>query len=452
MAKRTPKSTTNPVNAGNSPGFSKLQIEYWPIGRLKPYERNARKNDHAVDRIVQSLKAYGFAVPVLVKQDGTVVDGHLRLKGAVKMGMAEVPVIVCNSWSEAQVRAFRLMANRSVNWAEWDLDILADEMKELAAMDLDLSLTGFDEAEFVQFVAGAGLTDPDEVPPAPERPVTRTGDLWCMGEHRLLCGDATRADDAVRLMAGESAGLMNIDPPYGVGYANEDRPNPGVAKPRVAGDAFKDKALQGFLESAFSVALLALRPNAAWYLWHAHLTQGFFAAAAAAAHVILHRQIIWVKPVLLLTRGQYHWKHEPCFMGWVEHNEPPDYGRGAGERDQTTIWEIASVTQAERKEFNHATPKPVGLFEIPIIKHLKPHEIAYDPFAGSGPQFIAAEMTGRKCYGMEIEPKYCDCIVTRWQNFTGREATLDGHGATFAHVKEGRLLGEQDAIKEEALT
>jgi hypothetical protein len=198
-----------------------------------------------------------------------------------------------------------------------------------------------------------------------------------------------------------------------------------VAKPRVANDKLQEEKLQAFLEAAFGPAAnIALAPNAAWYLWHAHLTQGFFAAAAAAvaAAVILHRQIIWVKPVLLLGRGQYHWKHEPCFMGWVRGHEPPDYGRGNGERDQTTVWEIASVTQAERKKFDHSTPKPVGLFAIPIIKHLRREEICYDPFAGSGPQVIAAEQLERRCYGMEIDPRYCDVIVERWQQFSGGKA------------------------------
>ncbi len=249
------------------------------------------------------------------------------------------------------------------------------------------------------------------------------GQIWTIGAHRLMCGDSTDAGAVARLMQGEKAGLMNTDPPYGVGYANSERPNPGVAKPRVAkprvaNDEFKDEELQEFLEAAFRTAVSeALLPNAAWYLWHAHLTQGFFAAAAAAAaaHVILHRQIIWVKPVLLLTRGQYHWKHEPCFMGWVQGHMPPDYGAGNGERNQTTIWEVGSVSQADRKEFNHSTPKPVGLFSLPIVKHLKRGEIAYEPFAGSGPQFVAGQEAGVRVFGTELEPKFCAVILERME-------------------------------------
>jgi DNA modification methylase len=272
--------------------------------------------------------------------------------------------------------------------------------------------------------AASDGADADAIPEPPKVPVTQRGDLWILGDHRLLCGDSTSEEDVRRVMGGARAVLMNTDPPYGVSYANDDRPNPGVAKPRVAKDDLSDAALQAFLESAFRPAKsIALVDNAAWYLWHAHLTQGFFAAAAAAAaNVVLHRQIIWVKPVLLLGRGQYHWKHEPCFMGWVDGHQPPDYGLGNGERTQTTVWEIQSVTQAERAEFNHATPKPVALFEIPIVKHSRGGESVYEPFAGSGPQVIAAEKHGRRCHAVELEPMHCDVIVERWQKFSGKAA------------------------------
>ena len=223
-------------------------------------------------------------------------------------------------------------------------------------------------------------------------------------------------------MAGERAGLLHSDPPYGISFDNSALGPDRKVYAAIENDELRDAQLQAFLESVFAAATThALQRSAAWFLWSAHKTQGFFAAAAlSAAHVVWHRQIIWVKPRLILGRGMFHWRHESCFMGWVQGHQPPDYGRGHGERDQTTIWEIDGVTQAERQEFGHATPKPVELFTIPIVKHLQPGEIAYEPFAGTGPQFIAAEQLNRRCFGMEIVPSFCQLILDRWSAFTGK--------------------------------
>ena len=401
---------------------------------LKPYEKNPRKNAEAVEAVKRSLVEFGFQNPIIADKKLNVIAGHTRLKAAQALGLKEVPVLIADKLTPAQVKAYRIADNQTGNIAKWDFELLPLEIAELEADGFDVSLLGFPEDELgrITQTENEGLTDPDEIPEAPEA-ITKPGDLWLLGEHRLLCGDSTRAEDVARVMGGKRAVLMNTDPPYGVAYANEDRPKPGVAKPRVAkprvaNDTMQDAELQTFLEKSFKNAKTeALQINAAWYLWHAHLTQGFFAAAAAAAAaaVILHRQIIWVKPVMLLTRGQYHWKHEPCFMGWVEGNQPPDYGAGNKERNQTTVWEVGAIPSAERKELNHSTPKPVGLFTIPIVKHTLKSEICYEPFAGSGPQFIAAEQLNRKCYGLEISPQYCDVICKRWEQFTGKKAVLE---------------------------
>lgn len=420
-----------------------LQIETLPTSALTPYARNARTHSpEQVAQIAASIREFGFTNPVLIDGQGGIIAGHGRVMAANRLGLADVPCIRLAHLSDAQRRAYVIADNQLALNAGWDEALLAVEIGELKDMDFDLDLTGLGMEEIERLLA---LNDPpppppdgaDDVPEVQPDAITQPGDIWVLGKHRIMCGDSTDADNVKRLMAGEKAGLMNTDPPYGIAYANDDRPNPGVAKPRVAkprvaNDELCDEMLQKFLENAFRAATKeALKNNAAWYLWHAHLTQGYFAAAAAAADVILHRQIIWVKPVLLLGRGHYHWKHEPAFMGWVKGNQPPDYGAGAGERNQTTVWEVGQISQAERKEFNHSSPKPVALFELPIIKHLKAGEIAYEPFSGSGPQIIAAEKTGRRCYAMELSPQYVDVAVKRWQQFTGQTATLEATGQPF---------------------
>lgn len=397
---------------------------------LAPNPHNWRRHPEPQRRAMQEvLREIGYAGALLAREDDTgklhLIDGHLRADITPEQ---DVPVLVLDVDEQ---EALKLLAV---------YDPLAAMAETNAAALAKLLGMAKLESEALKKLAGETAGEGGEKPiiedePPPVRPdaFTKPGDLWLLGSHRVLCGDSTKREDVDRVMAGEKAGLMNTDPPYGVAYANDDRPNPGVAKPRVANDCLVDEILQQFLESAFRPAKqIALAENAAWYLWHAHLTQGFFAAAAAAAaQVVLHRQIIWVKPVLLLGRGQYHWKHEPCFMGWVKGNQPPDYGLGNGERTQTTVWEIGSVTQAERKDFDHATPKPVGLFTIPMVKHLRVGEIAYDPFLGSGPQVIAAEQLGRRCFGLEIEPRYVDVICRRWAKLTGKTPVRDGDGVLF---------------------
>ena len=416
-------------------------MESVPIATLSQDPANARKHDDKnLEAIKASLRRFGQQKPIVVDSSNVVRAGNGTLAAATALGWDSINVVQTDLQG-SEATAYAIADNRTAELAEWDESVLAASLSSLADVDETwLSDLQFSEKELAELVASTQEQEiiEDEVPDLTTDPVTQTGDLWILGEHRLLCGDSTNKKDVSRLMKGEKAVLMNTDPPYGVSYANNERPNPGVAKPRVAkprvaNDELTDEKLQKFLENCFQCAVeLALKKNAAWYMWHAHLTQGYFAAAAAAAaaDVVLHRQIIWVKPVLLLGRGQYHWKHEPCFMGWVKGNQPPDFGEGAGERTQTTVWEIGNVTQKERKELNHATPKPVEIFAIPIVKHTTKGEVCYEPFCGSGPQIIAAEQLDRKCYGMEISRQYCDVIVERWEKLTGKKARLEGGGST----------------------
>lgn len=407
-----------------------MKIVQRKVTELSNDPANARKHDDRnIESIVGSLRRFGQQKPIVVDSSGVVRAGNGTLEAARRLGWDKIDCVI-SDLKGSEMTAYAIADNRTSELAAWDDAVLAASLNGLVCEDVDLlAAAGYTEDELSKLLGELGgdvEVVEDEVPEVPVEPITRPGDLWLLGDHRLLCGDSTKAEDVTRLMKGDRAALMNTDPPYGVSYANDDRPNPGVAKPRVANDGLTDEKLQSFLESCFKSAVdVALLPDAAWYMWHAHLTQGYFAAAAAAADVVLHRQIIWVKPVLLLGRGQYHWKHEPCFMGWVKGRQPPDYGLGNGERTQTTVWEIGSVSQAERKEFNHATPKPVELFAIPMVKHTRTGQVCYEPFSGSGPQFIAAEQLGRKCYGMEISPQYCDVIVKRWESLTGNKARLE---------------------------
>jgi len=335
--------------------------------------------------------------------------------------------------TERQKKRLALFDNQTATLAEWEPEVIAGlepgDLEGIFNEDELADILGEGEAEEDDFDAEKHLAS-IEVPKA------KRGELYLLGEHRLLCGDSTSAEDVARLMNGERGVLMNTDPPYGIDYVALKKGMPGfkfsnkVANADIEND---DKttgaALQEFLEAAIRTAVPHLADDCAFYLWHPMLTQGTFfaaAAAAAAADILIHRQIIWVKPNFVLTRsGMYHWKHELCFFGWRRGNQPPWYG----EKNQTSVWELG------RDDGNaHPTQKPVALFAPPIHNHTKSGEIVYEPFAGSGSQIIAAEQTGRRCYAMEIEPKYIDVIVERWQQLTGKTAIL-ANGAAAATAR-----------------
>jgi DNA modification methylase len=402
-----------------------LRIEYWPIERLVEYPRNPRKNDAAVDRMCASIREFGFKIPCLVRSDGEVVDGHLRLKAARKLGLTELPVILCDEWTPAQVKAFRLMANRSVTWAEWDDDLLSLELLDLKDLDFDLGLTGFEDEELARLLAAQdaadGLTDEDSVPELTETPISVLGDLWILGDHRLLVGDATQQADVAKLMAGDTADLVFTDPPFNIDYE-------GYTKDRlkIQGDRMSDSDFKQFLERAFRSYRNFVKSGASMYVCHSSSWQREFQNALEAAGFEVRCQIIWAKNTFAWGFGRYKFQHEPMFYCHVTGEKDPWYG----DKTQSTLWN-------ERKPAAnriHPTAKPVKLVERALLNSSKSGDIVADLFGGSGSTLIGCERRGRHARLMEIDPKYADCIVRRYQEYTGKQAVLDGDGSSFDEV------------------
>ncbi len=402
-----------------------LTVEPWPVARLIPYARNPRNNGAAVDRMCAAIREFGFRIPVVARSDGTVIDGHLRLKAAQRLGLADVPVALADDLSETQIKAFRLLANRSAAWAEWDEDLLALELQDLQSLGYDLALTGFDAGELKGLLEdgpAAGLTDEDTIPAPPAEPVTRPGDLWVLGPHRLLCGDATLATDIERLLAGSTPHLLVSDPPYGVEYDPAWRNAAGVSTTKRTGKVAND-------DRADWREAWALFPGDVAYVWHAAIHATTVAESLITSGFDIRAQIVWSKNRFALGRGDYHWQHEPCW--YAVRKGTRSHWQGA--RDQSTLWSIAPAG-AEDSATTHGTQKPVEAMRRPIVNNSERGDLIYEPFCGSGTTLIAAETVGRSCLAMELDPAYCDVIVERWQAFTGKAVVLEADGRIFEEM------------------
>jgi DNA modification methylase len=437
-----------------------MDVVETPIDKLVPYARNPRRNEEAVATVAASLAEFGWRQPIVVDEDMVIVVGHTRYEAAKRLGMTSVPVHVAHGLTPAQLRAYRLMDNRSHQNASWDDELLKLELADLKLDEFDLALTGFEDDELARLLAEApveGLVDEDDVPEPPATPVTRRGDLWILGEHRLLCGDSTSAEDVIRLMNGERAALFATDPPYLVDYDGTNHPTKKNASARAKKIANKDwsddyieqkhwdDSSQGpqFYEAFIQVAIdCAIKEDAAWYCWHASRRQAMLEACWSKFDVLHHQQIIWAKSRPVLTRSIMLWAHEPCLFGWRSGNKPR-VNREGFENWPTTVWSIPS-SEIETRE--HPTSKPVRVFTLPMELHTVPGEICYEPFSGSGSQHIAGEKTGRRVYGLELSETFCDVVVNRWQAFSGKTAILDDDGRTFAQVKAERLDGDAEAL------
>ncbi len=410
---------------------SNLKIEQWPISRLLPYARNPRKNDHAVDQMASVIAEFGFRIPIVARSTGEIVDGHLRLKGAQRLGLETVPVTLADELSDSQIKAFRIVANRSATWAQWDDQLLSLELSELEEIGFDLTLTGFSDEEFERLlmdpVDREGMADEDEIPEPTENPVSRVGDVWLMGNHRLLCGDAIEPESYKLLLGTELADMTFCDPPYGVNYANSAKDKlRGKHRPILNDNLGGEFA--PFLEAACSNILSVTK--GAIYIAMSSSELDTLQAAFRAAGGKWSTFIIWAKNTFTLGRSDYQRQYEPILYGW---REGADHF-WCGARDQGDVWHINKPTKNDL----HPTMKPVELVERAILNSSKTRDIVLDPFGGSGTTLIAAEKSGRQARLMELDPKYVDVIVRRWESFTGKQAILAGCEQTFAEVASER--------------
>lgn len=420
---------------------------YRDVTDLIPYARNARTHsDEQVAQIAASIKEFGWTNPVLTDGDSGIVAGHGRVLAARKLGLEQVPTLALDGLSKAQVRAYVLADNKLALNAGWDNELLAIELGELKTDGFDLGIIGFSTEEFDGLFAEAnatpdGQTDPDDVPEEPAVPVTKTGDLWLLGRHRLLCGSSILADDVQKVLAGAEPSLMVTDPPWGVsydpGWRNERQLAPFAGR-QTSGVKNDDEA---DWEQAY-----ALFPGSVAYVWHALTKSVVVAKGLTECGFTIRSQIIWVKHHYAIGRGDYHVQHEPCWYAVKAGTN----GHWNGDRTQSTVWSIPTVhvnsggDRVENERVGHGTQKPVECMRRPIVNNSNAGQAVYDPFLGSGTTIIACETTGRVCVGLDIDPVYCDVILTRWQNFTGKKATLESSGRTFEEIAKERA-GESQA-------
>ncbi len=397
-----------------------LKVETWAVEKVVPYARNPRKNAGIpVAKVKASLKEFGWRQPIVVDSEGVIIVGHTRYQAALELGMTEIPVHAAEGLTAAQVKAYRIADNKTGGFAEWDLDLLKLEFADLQELDFGLDLTGFDDDAIDGIMVDStpeGLTDPDEVPDVPDEPVSRPGDVWVMGNHRLMCGDSTVATDVERLLGKVKPHLMVTDPPYGVEYDADWR---NKAK-RADGTPIGASAVGAVLndDRADWREAWALFPGDVAYVWCAGTKSHIVALSLEACGFSMRSMIVWAKSQFSIGRSHYHEQKEPCWYAVKSGGT----GHWNGDRKQSTLWQI---DKPRKSETGHSTQKPVECMKRPIENNSSPGQAVYEPFSGSGTTIIAAEMTGRCCYAMELNPEYVDVAVKRWEDFTGKKAVLE---------------------------
>jgi len=391
-----------------------MKIEQRSVTSLIPYINNSRKHsDEQVAQIAASIKEFGWTNPILVDGDNGLIAGHGRLLAARKLGMDKVPVIELAHLSEIQKKALIIADNKLALNSDWDNELLTIELKDLINQEFDITLLGFDSTEIdalINVIEGTeGLTDEDAVPDVPNEPITKLGDIYQLGNHRLMCGDSTSIDAVEKLMDGQLADQLVTDPPYNIAYEGSN----GL---KIQNDDMSDEKFRQFLADAFIAASVVIKPGASFYIWHSD-TEGYnFRGACRDAGFQVRQCLIWNKDSFVMGRQDYHWKHEPCLYGWKDGAAH----LWAADRKQSTIIQC----KKPKKNDVHPTMKPVELMEYQILNNTKGSDIVLDLFGGSGSTMIAAEKVGRYARLMELDPKYCDVIVKRWEDFTGKKAQL----------------------------
>jgi len=392
-----------------------MEIINKPIDLLIPYAKNARVHDDAqIAQIAGSIKEFGFNNPILIDKDNGIIAGHGRVMAARKLGLTEVPTILLDHLNETQRKAYILADNRIAINSTWDNEMLSLELSDIKD-DINLAMLGFNVDELDALLNPTeltdGLTDEDAVPEVPIEPTTKLGDIYQLGNHRLMCGDSTSFTDMESLCDGQLVDMWLTDPPYNVAYEGATKD-----KLTIMNDSMGDEEFRQFLRDAFVAADTVMKPGAVFYIWHAD-SEGFnFRGACRDANWKVRQTLIWKKSTMVMGRQDYHWKHEPCLYGWKE-------GAGhlwATDRKQTTILEFDKPS----RNGEHPTMKPVALFEYQMLNNTKGSDIILDSFGGSGTTLLAAEKHGRKANVMELDPKYCDVIIKRWEDFTGKKAVL----------------------------
>lgn len=405
----------------------KQQIEYVEVKKLIPYARNSRTHsDEQIAQICGSIKEFGFTNPVLIDGEGVIIAGHGRTLAAQRLDIKEVPCLRLDYLTEAQKKAYVIADNKLALNAGWDEEMLALELGDLQGLDFDLSLTGFDDDELNKLLAEAvneGLVDEDDAPLPPDEPISKLGDVWQLGSHRVMCGDSTSIDAVDKLMEGQKADMWLTDPPYNVDYTGKTK-----EALKIQNDRMDDSEFRQFLRDSYSAADANMKDGAVFYIWHADSEGYNFRGAAYDIGWDIRQCLIWNKNTMVMGRQDYHWKHEPCLYGWKG---------GAGhfwsnDRKQTTILNFDRPTRSEL----HPTTKPVNLIEYQVKNNTRGSDVVLDSFGGSGSTLIACERTNRQARLMELDPKYCDVILTRWQDYTGKQAIHVESGKTFAEMSD----------------